>query len=49
MPISVPFFGAFVVFLDDAKQMLCVFFADVFDAKIIYYESEFDWAPFMMP
>ena len=37
---AAPVLGAFVVFFQDAGEVLVVFMANVFDAKVVYAECE---------
>jgi hypothetical protein len=37
---ATPVLGAFVVFFQDAGEVLVVFMANVFDAKVVYAECE---------
>jgi hypothetical protein len=41
--------GAFVVFFQDAGEVLNVFTAKVFDAKVVYAECEGYWAKIVFP
>ena len=38
-----------VVLLDDVDEMVCMFFANVLDPEIIYYEGEADWPCVVFP
>ena len=40
---------AFVVFLQDCDDMMCVFLVDVLDGKIVYHKDEEDGAESMEP
>ncbi len=46
---TIPVLGAFVVFIQNAREMLNVFTADVFDAKNVNAECEGDWAKIVLP
>ncbi len=46
---AVPVLGAFVVFIQDAGEVLNVFTANTFDAKVVNAECEGDWAEIMSP
>jgi hypothetical protein len=41
--------GAFVVFIQDAEEVLNVFTADVFDAKVVNAECEGDQEKIVSP
>ncbi len=45
----VPVLGVFVVFIQDAGEVLNVFTANVFDAKVINAECKGDWAKIVSP
>ena len=44
-----PIFRDFVVFLEDIAKVVGMAFSYIFDSKIINYEGEEDWAPFVEP
>ncbi len=46
---TVPVLGAFVVFIQDAGEMINVFTANVFDAKVVNAECEGYWAKIVLP
>ncbi len=46
---TVPVLGAFVVFIQDAREVLNVFTANVFDAKVVNTECGGDWAEIVLP
>ncbi len=46
---TAPVLGAFVVFIQDAREVLNLFTANVFDAKVVNAECEGDWAKIMSP
>ncbi len=46
---TAPVLGAFVVFFQDAREVLNMFTADVFDAKVVYAECEGYWAKILLP
>jgi hypothetical protein len=46
---TVPVLGAFVVFIQDAGEVLNVFMAGVFDPEVVNAECEGDWAKIMSP
>ncbi len=46
---SAPVLGAFVVFFWNAREVLNVFTANVFDAKVVYAECEGNWAKNVSP
>ncbi len=46
---AIPVLGAFVVFIQDAGEVLNVFTADVFDAEVVNAECEGDWAEIVSP
>jgi hypothetical protein len=46
---TAPVLGAFVVFFQDAREVLNVFTANVFDAKVVYAECAGYWAKIMSP
>ena len=47
--LTLPVSSDRVVFLQCVKEMLCMLFADIFDAKIIDSYTEHDGAPFVHP
>ena len=49
IPCAFPFMLDGVVFSERCHDMLGVFVADVFHAKVIHAEAEIDWAPVMLP
>ena len=46
---AIPVLGAFVVFIQDTKEVLDVFTANVFDAKFVNAEREGDWEKIVLP
>ncbi len=46
---TVPVLGAFVVFIQDDGEVLDVFTANVFDAKVVNTECEGDWVKIVLP
>ncbi len=46
---TVPVLGAFVVFIQDAREVLNMFTANVFDAEVVNTECEGDWAEIVLP
>ncbi len=46
---AIPVLGAFVVFIQDAGEVLNVFTANVFDAEVINIKCEGDWAKIVLP
>jgi hypothetical protein len=46
---AAPFLGAFVVFFQDAGEVLNMFMANGFDAKVVYAECEGYWAEIVSP
>jgi hypothetical protein len=46
---TTPVLGAFVVFFQDAAEVLNVFMAKVFDAKVVYAECEGYWEKMVLP
>ena len=46
---AIPVLGAFVVFIQDAREVLDMFTANVFDAKVVNTECEGDWAEIVSP
>jgi hypothetical protein len=46
---TAPVLGAFVVFFQDAGEVLDVFTANIFDAKVINAECEGYWAKIVLP
>ena len=49
VPRALPFMWDGVVFFERIHEMLVMFFADAFHAKVIHTEAETDWAPVMLP
>ncbi len=47
--MTIPALGAFVVFIQDAREVLNVFMAKVFDAEVVNAECEGDWAKIVSP
>jgi hypothetical protein len=45
----IPVLGAFVVFIQDAREVLNLFMANVFDAKVVNAECEGDQAKIVLP
>jgi hypothetical protein len=41
--------GAFLVFIQDTGEVLNLFTANVFEAKVVNAECEVDWAEIMSP
>ncbi len=46
---AIPVLGVFVVFIQDAGELLNVFTANVFDAKVVNAECEGDRAKIVLP
>ncbi len=46
---AVPVLAVFVVFFQDAGEVLNVFTAKVFDAEVVNAECEGEWAEFVLP
>ncbi len=49
VPFVFPIDCVVVVVGNDTDQVVGVFFADVFDAEVVDYELETDWAPRVRP
>ena len=47
--VAGPIFGDGEVFFEDIAEVMGVVFANILNAKVIYYETEIDWAPFVAP
>jgi hypothetical protein len=46
---TAPVLGAFLVFIQDTREVLNMFTANVFDAKVVYTECEGYWATIVLP
>jgi hypothetical protein len=46
---TIPVLGTFVVFIQDAGEVLNVFTANIFDAKVVNTECEGDWVKIVLP